>query len=93
MKIIGVRDSSGKYEGTDYHNVILFCTEPFQNDKGAGLQAKSFKVKNDILTRIFGRQLTTKEIYGLIGQDANFYYDEYKNVQFVEFMQKEASAK
>lgn len=83
MKIIGIEESKGSFEGKDYHNVIFHCTKPIEAQKGMGFQAKSIKVKSKVLIENFGKQLTLKEITSFVGQEANFYYDEFKNVSYV----------
>ncbi|MCL2004085.1 MAG: hypothetical protein FWG72_08805 [Oscillospiraceae bacterium] len=84
MKIIGIEEKEGVYEGTAYHNIHFHGTEPFSNDKSAGLKTKEIKVKHKILSENFGKALTTKEILTFVGKEVAFYYDEYKNVNFVQ---------
>ena len=91
MKVIGVTDSSGNYQGNDYHNIIFHCTEPFDNDKSTGLRTESFKVKYTIIAEIIGKPLTSKEFAAFVGQEVNFYYDKFNHVNLVQFVQKETA--
>jgi len=91
MKIIGVTDLSGNYQGNDYHNIVVHCTEPFNNEKSTGLRTESFKIKYSIITEIFGKPLTSKELAAFVGQEANFYYDKFNHVNLVQFVQKETA--
>ena len=36
MKIMGVKESKGTYEGYDYYNFKLHCLEPIEPTKGQG---------------------------------------------------------
>lgn len=91
MKIIGVADSSGNYQGNDYHNIIFHCTEPLDSDKSTGLRTESFKVKHKIIEEIFGKPLNSKELAAFVGQEANFYYDKFNHVNLVQFVQRETA--
>jgi len=84
MKIIGIQRKTGVFEATEYDNYHFHATEPFSNDKSAGLKTKEIKVKHKILSENFGKSLTEKEILAFVGKEATFYYDEYKNVSFVQ---------
>jgi hypothetical protein len=84
VKVIGIAESKGEYEGSIYHNVNFQCTVPYEDGKGTGLQAKSVKVKYKVLTECYGKPLTDKEIVAFVGKEVNFYYDEYKNVSVVQ---------
>jgi hypothetical protein len=93
MKIIGVADKAGDYQGNDYHNIVFHCSELFQTDKGTGLRTESIKVKYAVLAEKLGKQLTAKELAAFVGQEANFYYDKFNNISLVEFLPKESAAK
>lgn len=87
VNIIGIAQKAGVYEGTPYDNITFQCTEPYEQGKGIGLKVKSFKVKRKVMTEIFGKELTEKELAALVGQTAEFYFDEYQTVKFFEVQQ------
>jgi len=87
MKITGVERKQGEYEGTPYNNVIYHGTEPIEKD-GLGLKVKSVKVKYAVLSELFNKQLTEKEIFAFVGKEVVFYYDEFKNVKFLQINDK-----
>ena len=91
MKIVGVTNSSGNYQGNDYDNIILHCTEPFNNEKSTGLRTESFKIKHSIMAEIFGKSLTSKELAAFVGQEANFFYDKFNHVNLVQLVQRETA--
>lgn len=83
MKIIGIEEKFGEFENKPYHNVYFHCAKEFDNENSKGFNVSKVKVKYDTLTECCGKELTTKEILSLVGQDVKFHYDEYKNVSFV----------
>jgi hypothetical protein len=89
LKIVGVARRSGIYEGSAYDNLMLYTTKAFESGKGTGLEVKIIKVKFSVLCEIFGKQLSEKEIANFVGNEAVFYYDEYKNVNFIQFEKKQ----
>lgn len=94
MKIIGIEEKNGVYEGSTFHNVYFHCAKEFDNEKSKGFNVSKVKVKYDILTECSGKELTTSEILSLLNHDVKFHYDEYKNVSFVSvFDSNEASKK
>lgn len=95
MKIVGTDEKNGVYGDKPFHNVNLHCAEEFINkDKSEGLRVSVVKVRYDILTKIFGKELTTSEIKSLVGKYVEeFLYDRYKNVSFVEFVDSTETSK
>lgn len=83
MEIIGVNRKTGDYEGRPYDNVNFHGKEPFEDGEGVGEKVKSYKVRYSVLTEIFGKELTDKELSAFIGQDAEFYFDEFRNVKYI----------
>lgn len=86
-QIVGIMKKSGVYEGNPYDNIYFHVTEPFEQGKGLGVQVKTYKVKRKVLTEIFGKDLTDKELAGFIGQNAEFYFNEHQAVKYIEIQQ------
>lgn len=93
MKIIGIEERIGEFESKPYHNVNFHCAEEFENEKSEGVRVSIVKVRYDILTKTFGKELTTSEIKSLVGKDVDFLYDKYKNVSYVEFANSTETSK
>ena len=95
MKIVGIEERIGVYEDNPFHNVNLHCAEEFgNNDKSEGLKVSIVKVKYNVLTKTFGKELTTLEIKSLVGKDVEeFHYDRYGNVSLVEFVDSTETSK
>lgn len=83
MKIVGITRKSGVFEGRTYDNIIVQCTEPYETGKGFGSKVKSFKVKAMVLEENL-QELTDKSLAALVGQEAEFYFDEYQAVKYVD---------
>lgn len=90
MKIIGVVRKSGVYEGNPYDNVNFDCTEPYAEGKGIGLKAKTFKVKHMVLVEQFEKEMTEQELAAFVGQEAEFYFDEFHNVKFISIRKSQS---
>lgn len=93
MKIIGIEETSGEFDNRPYHNVNFHCAEEFNNEKSKGLRVSTTKVKYNVLTESFDKELTTAEILSLVGQDVDFYYDKYKNVTIVNVIESTSTDK
>ena len=94
MKIMGIEERIGAYEDKPFHNVNFHCAEEFNNDKSEGLKVSVVKVRYDVLTKTFGKELTTSEIKSLVGKYIEeFLYDRYRNVSYVEFADSTETSK
>ncbi len=95
MKIVGIEEKIGMYEDKPFHNINFHCAEEFDNkDKSDGLKVSIVKVRYNVLTKTFGKELTTAEIKSLVGRDIEeFLYDKYRNVSFVEFVDSTETSK
>jgi len=83
QKIVGVEVKQGIYEGITYHNVYFHCTTPIEEEKGKGLKVEVIKAKVNMLSEIFGKPSSVGDATNLIGHDVTFYFDAYKNVNFI----------
>lgn len=106
-KVLGVERKSGDFESTkgktkgqtiDFDNVYLHCSKcndySSEGSFGIGEAVKTFKIKNspDVITSVFGSQLTKDDLASLIGQKVNIFFDEYKNVDFVTVLEEKKPA-
>lgn len=76
VKIVGFEEKSGMYEDRPYHNVYFHCTKNFTGEANKGLKVSIIKVKYDVLSECFDKDLSFNELSILIGQDIEFKYDE-----------------
>lgn len=79
MKIMGVRESKGTYEGYDYYNFKLSCLEPIEPTRGYGHECVVVKVPHlvfaDFLQRAAGG-----DVNKLLGLEVDVIYDRYGKV-------------
>lgn len=45
MKLIGIERKTGNYQGFDYDNAMLYCTEPMKGDNKTGTKCFTYKCK------------------------------------------------
>lgn len=87
MKTVGIKHSTGVYEGNHYDNFIFQTEKPFEDGKGIGSEVKSYKVKRSVLNESFGKEVTDRDISSLIGQEVQFFFNEYQAVTLVTVQQ------
>lgn len=102
--ILGVERKSGDFENKlgmiiAYDNIYLHCSKcndySSETSFGIGVMVKSFKIKNslDVITSVFGSQLTKDDLASLIGSKVNIFFDEFKNVDFVSVIDEKKAEK
>lgn len=84
-KVIGFEERKGVFEGNDYHNIMVYGTNPLDDGKGVGIKAEIYKVKYPVISKCFDRPPTLNDLNAYIGREATFLFDRYKNVARVEF--------
>lgn len=59
MKVVGIINSSGDFNGKPYHNLVLQCTDENKNDKKdiCGLIVDTVKIRYADLDAVFGMGL------------------------------------
>lgn len=78
MKIYGIKEAKGNYQGADFHNVNLHCLD--DDDNATGSVCCIVKCKVSKLCDIFGDDsITVDKLQSFIGSDISVYYDQYKN--------------
>lgn len=90
MKVIGIEERQGVYEGNPYHNFLFHGTKDIEEGKGIGAAVELYKVKANRIIECLGKSVTREEIYGLIGSDLSFGLDSYKQVNLIRVIEKES---
>ena len=62
MKVIGIQEKAGKYEGRDYHNFILHCTKKADGNGSLGEVTELVKIKASDLSYIFDKVMTSSDL-------------------------------
>jgi hypothetical protein len=83
MKVTGISERIGTYEGFEYHNFMFYGTNPIKPGKGFGEETEVAKVKFAVLKETFGHDLTADSVYALIGREVKFGYNQFKDVEFI----------
>lgn len=83
-EILGIKESKGTYENTEYHNYHLQLSQPINNERGYGQQVKSAKIKPVMLDSMI------EEVGGLvqdlIGRQVTVVEDKYDKVRFLQLV-------
>ena len=81
VRIEGIRETQGNFEGKPFHSVKFHISEPFFEDNAVGREVSVQSVKYERLPFVFNRPIELSEVMSLVGQTANFEYN--KNKQLV----------
>ena len=74
-KILGIKHSTGEYQGNAYDNYNFFVGSEDINT--VGTYVETVKVKSTVLKDL----IDLKELPGLVGQNANFNYNKFGQVE------------
>lgn len=99
IKVIGVSESKGKYEGYDYHNLVLHTER--KDLYTVGIRAEQLKIKYRFLNDIFNlglkpeqvEHLKPKDFENLVGKNVTVSFDMYRNIESVTVVNDNNSAK
>lgn len=76
VKLLGVRETQGTFEGKSFHSVKLHIAEPFTVDNSWGSETSVQSVKYDLIPFIFGKPVEVRDIGGLVGCDIDVQFDK-----------------
>lgn len=79
MKVMGVKESKGTYEGYDYYNFKLHCLEPIEPTKGQGHECVVVKVPHLVFSD-FVQRAAGGNISKVLGLEVDVIYDRYGKV-------------
>lgn len=99
MILRGVKESCGSFkdkksgEDIDYHNMIIYVTEPLivrkSSDMGhIGEQVGEYKVRGDDIQDVFGSYDGVESLEMYIGKAVKLYFDKYQNVNGIDFLEE-----
>lgn len=75
MKVVGIQEKSGNYQGSDYHNYLLHCLK--DDDNALGQVSEIIKIKFANVKEVFGKPMSLDDFNGLIGQEIRCYYNRF----------------
>lgn len=85
MKVVGIKLSTGEYEGHKYENYILYATDADVKGIVAGICPSTIKVKASRVPDILA-VLNMHKIEDLMNKNIVAYYDAYKNCSKIELL-------
>lgn len=91
MKIIGISESKGAYEGFKYHNYIFYC-ENSGMPAVSGVVVERFKIKSDVISNFyerFGNGEKLNDFFNyLIGKKIRIFYNRYGQPNEIDLIEK-----
>jgi len=87
LKVIGVQDKEGVYQGVNYHNYILHCTRADEN--AFGVISEQVKVKANSVSDVFGCCMKNADLELLIGKHIRVFYNKYGQVDEIRVLDED----
>lgn len=84
MKIIGVKRSTGVYQGNNFDNVNLFVTYPLVSEQGVGIKCECIKVKTSLFEKVLSEK-GFKSYENVLNKEVSVFYDRFGRVCEVDF--------
>ncbi len=91
IKVVGVSESKGNYNGSDYHNVILHTVQDMDNTIGQRVIQEKCKFKN--VESVFGARMSAADWQFLIGKEVRCFYDRFGQLQSVSVVSDHGESK
>ena len=82
MKVVGITEKSGEYQGREYHNIMIHCTN--ESDDAYGLITEVVKVKFGNVREVFGKAMSSADWQNLVDKTVFVNYNRYGTVQSVQ---------
>lgn len=97
MKVVGIINSQGDYNGNKYHNLVLQCTAENTNDKKDvfGLLVDTVKIRYADLNAVFSmgladssdvEKLTASAFEDYVGAEIDVSYNKFGAVQAIKVL-------
>ena len=91
MKIIGIQESKGAYEGFKYHNYLLYC-ENSGMPTIAGVVVERFKIKSTVNNDFYNRYsngMKLNEFFNfIIGENIRIFYNRYGQPDVIDLIEE-----
>lgn len=75
MKVVGIQEKKGNYNGIAYHNYLLHCLK--SDGEALGEISEVVKVKVANSKEVFGTAVDVTFLNSLIGKEIRCYYDKF----------------
>ena len=85
VKVMGIAEKQGMFEGKPYHSVKFHIAEPFNAKDCYGMETSVQSVKFDNLPFILEHPMRMDELVTYINSNAEFFYDKNGTVVKIVF--------
>ena len=92
-RLLGIRETSGTFEGKPFHSIKFHISEPFNQENSWGQETSVQSVKYDRLPYILGRPMGLTELITFVGTEIDITYDKNGKVSFIHFLSDDPPAK
>lgn len=75
MKVVGIDEKKGNYNGVNYHNYLIHCLKVDARALGEISEVVKVKVANS--KEVFGTVVDSTYLQSLIGKEIRCYYDKF----------------
>lgn len=82
MKVVGITEKSGEYQGIEYHNIMIHCIK--ESDDAYGHITEVVKVKFGNVREVFGKAMSAADWQNLVDKTVFVNYNRYGTVQSVQ---------
>lgn len=84
MKVIGMVQKHGEYQGREYDNIYLHCV--VSDDNALGELTEVVKIKTAEVRDIFGKAMYAADWENLLGRSIRVYYGRYGRVDEIRVL-------
>lgn len=90
MKVVGVQEKSGEYQGQKYHNYLTHCLK--EDDNALGVISEIVKLKYAKVSEVFGHPMNPEDWQSLISKDIRCYFDKFGQTEEIRIIEKPVAA-
>lgn len=84
IKVVGVSERSGNYQGFDYHNVYIHVNR--EDNNAFGVIAEQIKIKFAQVPNVFGKAMSAADWQALVGKDISVSYNRFGNCEAINII-------
>lgn len=84
MKVVGIIQKKGEYQGREYNNLMIHCI--VSDRRAVGELTEVLKVRMSAVDEIFGKRMTDADFDDLVGKEIRASYNRYGNVELIDIL-------
>lgn len=84
MKVIGIIQKKGEYQGREYNNLMIHCI--VSDRRAVGELTEVLKVRMAAVDEVFGKRMSDADLDELVGKEIRVAYNRYGNVDYIDIL-------